>query len=116
MALVAMLGGACGGQVDGTGPKPPDAGAHHDAAGGDGRGACPPIPTAPVYDCPVHSLLGTDCMPWKEQNSLFGYSQGCSVDLPEPDSFSNGCGPQRCQCSTVPSANGVSNPGWVCPL
>jgi len=89
--------------------------------GAGGMPGCAPIPTTPVYDCELHPALPTDCGPWtvdgeRDPNLSLGYPQNCNVRLPKADSFSGGCGPQQCQCSQFPDANGTFRPDWVCPL
>ncbi|HEX7670770.1 MAG TPA: hypothetical protein VF395_14345 [Polyangiaceae bacterium] len=110
-------GGQGGTSAAGNGGKQSTGG----LTGAGGSGACAPIPTAPEYDCVGRPRLPGDCGPWTETGaqdpgSSLGYPQNCNVRLPRPDSFSGGCGPQQCQCSQFPDANGTFAPAWVCPL
>jgi hypothetical protein len=80
------------------------------------RPGCLPIPKEPVYACLPRARQADDCAPWKgDPASATGYPQRCAVDLPQPDVFSGGCGPQRCYCDMFPSPDGSSKPDWVCP-
>lgn len=120
-----MLVAGCGGSVVETGTGGATGSGGKQSAGGltgaGGLPGCPPIPKAPEYDCELHAALPTDCGPWtpdgkREPNLSVGYPQNCNVRLPRPDAFSGGCGPQQCQCSQFPDANGTFTPDWVCPL
>lgn len=89
--------------------------------GGTTSPGCAPIPTAAEYDCAPRPRLPGDCGPWTpdgttEPGASLGYPENCNIRLPTPDSFSGGCGPQQCQCSQFPDANGNFASGWVCPL
>jgi hypothetical protein len=118
VGVLALWCVACGGRVDLPVPGAGGAGGGGTGAGGTqaGSGGCPPLPTEPQYDCKSRPRQPTDCPPsGSSVPSDIGYPQGCQVTLPQSDGFSM-CGPQRCDCSMFPNADGTSKASWICPL